>query len=87
MHPPSLSYSLLANRHFHFRLLRVVPRLLQIIELGDTVFLVMRRREVPLLHWYHHMITIFFVWNAWAEGVENGSAAQSPLRRVLLWSW
>ena len=31
-------------------------------ELGDTLFLILRNRPVSLLHWYHHVSVLAFVW-------------------------
>ena len=39
----------------------------KLAELGDTVFLVLRKRPVPFLHWYHHTTVLSFTWFAmWA---------------------
>ncbi|CAL8116660.1 unnamed protein product [Orchesella dallaii] len=32
------------------------------IELGDTVFIVLRKRPLQLLQWYHHIVTLIIVW-------------------------
>ena len=34
----------------------------KIPELGDTFFLLLRDKNVPFLHWYHHLITLLFVY-------------------------
>lgn len=35
-------------------------------ELVDTVFIVLRKRPLIFLHWYHHISVLFFCWNAYA---------------------
>lgn len=32
------------------------------VELGDTVFLVLRNRPVIFLHWYHHCTVLLYCW-------------------------
>merc|ERR1712228_500166 len=32
--------------------------------MGDTVFLVLRKRNVGFLHWYHHCSVLLFCWHA-----------------------
>jgi hypothetical protein len=34
----------------------------KVAELGDTLFLVLRKREVIFLHWYHHASVIALTW-------------------------
>merc|ERR1712061_463483 len=38
----------------------------KIPELGDTVFLILKRRDVRLLQWYHHTTVMLFCWLALA---------------------
>lgn len=35
-------------------------------ELGDTLFLVLRKRSVIFLHWYHHVTVLLYCWHAFA---------------------
>lgn len=34
------------------------------VELGDTVFLALRKRRVIFLHWYHHLTVLLYCWQA-----------------------
>eukprot|EP00698_Gefionella_okellyi_P005247 TRINITY_DN14786_c0_g1_i1.p1 TRINITY_DN14786_c0_g1~~TRINITY_DN14786_c0_g1_i1.p1 ORF type:complete len:304 (-),score=37.68 TRINITY_DN14786_c0_g1_i1:84-995(-) len=34
------------------------------VELGDTIFLVLRKKPVIFLHWYHHITVLAFCWFA-----------------------
>jgi elongation of very long chain fatty acids protein 6 len=36
-------------------------------ELLDTVFLILRKREVIFLHWYHHLTVLCYVWYSSVE--------------------
>jgi hypothetical protein len=42
------------------------------IELFDTAFMVIRRRPVSLLHWYHHMSVLAYTWFAVVVGFTPG---------------
>jgi len=35
---------------------------LKIFEFGDTLFLILRKREVNFLHWYHHSTVLLYSW-------------------------
>jgi len=44
----------------------------KIPELGDTVFLILKRKEVRFLQWYHHAATLLFCWLALATEYTPG---------------
>ncbi|XP_009956227.1 PREDICTED: elongation of very long chain fatty acids protein 6-like [Leptosomus discolor] len=34
----------------------------KLMELGDTVFIVLRKKKLTFLHWYHHSVTLIVAW-------------------------
>ena len=44
----------------------------KIAEFGDTIFLVLRKRPVIFLHWYHHVTVLVFTWIACSEASSVG---------------
>ena len=44
----------------------------KIVELGDTVFIVLRKQPLILLHWYHHITVLIYTWNSVAERTSSG---------------
>ena len=41
-------------------------------ELIDTVFIVIRKKPLIFLHWYHHITVLLFCWNAYATKAASG---------------
>jgi hypothetical protein len=44
----------------------------KIPELVDTLFIVLRKRSLIFLHWYHHVTVLLFCWNAYATLAATG---------------
>jgi len=41
-------------------------------ELVDTVFIVLRKRELIFLHWYHHVTVLLYCWHAYSTLAGTG---------------
>lgn len=44
----------------------------KIPEMMDTVFLVLQKKPVAFLHWYHHLTVMLFCWHAHVTYISNG---------------
>eukprot|EP00755_Sulcionema_specki_P007443 Sspe_Gene.5579::Locus_1845_Transcript_1_1_Confidence_1.000_Length_904::g.5579::m.5579/K10203/ELOVL6; elongation of very long chain fatty acids protein 6 len=44
----------------------------KIPELMDTVFLVLRKRQVIFLHWFHHCTVLLYCWHAYHNAIAPG---------------
>lgn len=41
-------------------------------ELGDTAFIVLGKRKLLFLHWYHHVTVLLYTWHAYATRTSAG---------------
>ncbi|VDO94597.1 unnamed protein product [Soboliphyme baturini] len=63
----------------------VLFHLSKLLELGDTVFLVLRKRPVIFLHWYHHAVVLLYSW--YAYGYFSASIRWSVFMNILVHSF
>ncbi|TMS38109.1 hypothetical protein L596_004905 [Steinernema carpocapsae] len=44
----------------------------KIAEFGDTAFIVLRKRPLLFLHWYHHVSVLVYTWHAYKDHTASG---------------
>ncbi|VDO95327.1 unnamed protein product [Soboliphyme baturini] len=42
------------------------------LELGDTIFIILRKRPLIFLHWYHHITVLVYTWHAYKDHTAAG---------------
>jgi elongation of very long chain fatty acids protein 6 len=50
----------------------------KIPELIDTVFIVLRKKPLIFLHWYHHVTVLLYCWNAYVTESAAGKSLIFP---------
>lgn len=44
----------------------------KIVEFGDTAFIILRKRPLLFLHWYHHITVLIYTWHAYKDHTASG---------------
>lgn len=44
----------------------------KVYELGDTVFIILRKQPLIFLHWYHHVTVLLYVWYSYPDHTAPG---------------
>ncbi|KAK6482174.1 elongation of very long chain fatty acids protein 6-like [Huso huso] len=58
-------------------------------ELGDTVFIVLRKQRLIFLHWYHHITVLLYSWYSYKDRVAGGGwfMTMNYLAHALMYSY
>jgi elongation of very long chain fatty acids protein 6 len=61
----------------------------KIPELVDTLFIVLRKRPLIFLHYYHHALTLIYAWSSWATLLPSGGwfAGMNLIVHSLMYSY
>ncbi|RWS11805.1 elongation of very long chain fatty acids protein 6-like protein [Dinothrombium tinctorium] len=65
----SVCYSSVVERAQYWMWLFAVSK---IVELGDTLFIVLRKQNLIFLHWSHHIISLVYTWFSCAQNISLG---------------
>lgn len=44
----------------------------KIFELGDTIFIVLRKQRLIFLHWFHHILALIYTWYSYGQNISLG---------------
>uniref|UniRef100_A0A1X7VSD7 Elongation of very long chain fatty acids protein n=1 Tax=Amphimedon queenslandica TaxID=400682 RepID=A0A1X7VSD7_AMPQE len=62
----------------------------KVIELGDTFFIILRKKPLVVLHWYHHVSVVYLMWftfsNA-ATGISHWASAINYTIHSIMYSY
>ena len=47
--------------------LLIVYLISKVPELGDTIFIVLRKQRLIFLHWYHHVTVLIYCWYSFSQ--------------------
>ncbi|NWU33150.1 ELOV6 protein, partial [Hylia prasina] len=39
----------------------------KLVEMGDTLFIVLRKKRLIFVHWYHHLLTMILAWHGYKD--------------------
>lgn len=58
-------------------------------ELMDTAFLIIRKKEVIFLHWFHHVTVLLYCWHSYHHNISSGIwfAAMNYLVHSLMYTY
>jgi len=65
-----LKYSVCVPSYYYdqvFGFWAILFTLSKVYELGDTLFIVLRKQPLIFLHWYHHFATLMYAWFSYTE--------------------